>query len=523
MSLLHGTTSRHLSAVTRWALISVIVAAMLGWWWPSLRAWAALIGGLMVVFTFWLAWRITLGDRRVNAHPMYLALLGPAAVLAWHTAQSGMTRLPPGQASLYGGLDISMLFQISLAVLGLLLSGSLLDRFVHNPVIPLLIGLAMVIGPAAGAVGALGRGCLAGQSLALLAWAGLAVLLQTRWNALYGETLRETEPRQRRRMALAVWALAAAIGLLFIVLLPRPAVLAAMLAGGTLLLAGLILPARRKITLGIGLALLVGTIAAATVAPPSWPALLQGVPTTLGQGEQAAREVYSLSGAAAILAAATGWVGFAWMAIGAVGSLVVLLWRARTAAVQVQTRCSVWAVAVVLASAAACAPGGLSIPAVTLAAAVLWGLLPRMAAREGRLLPGVLVMLGLCAVLLAMGLVRDPGLLEYAWLAFGLDPNVLHAPTGFFVALCAAWITGARRVWLGLLGVAAVAAVGWGGEMLQSSFSTRRYAELQDWYLHIAGCMLALIPYLLAMGSRLCELEPLPESVLRRLRKKQQM
>ncbi|MCE5276998.1 MAG: hypothetical protein ABFD92_19965 [Planctomycetaceae bacterium] len=523
MSLLHGTTSRHLSAVTRWALISLVLAALIGWWWPSIRAWGALTGGLMVVFTFWLAWRITLGDRRLDAHPMYLALLGPAVILGWHAAHSGMSRMPPGGASLYGALDISMLFQISLAVLGLLLAQSLLDRFVHNPIIPLIVALAMAIGPSAAAVGALRRGCLAGEALALLAWTAPVVLLQTRWSILYGQTLRDAEPHHRRATAWAASALAAAMVAAMIFLFPRQAIITALLAGGTLWVAAIILPQRRKATFAVALLLLAGGAAAAATATPSWPAVLAGEPTALGRGEQAAREVYSLSGASAILAAATGWLGLAWMAAGAAASLVLLLWRARKAPPQEQTRCSAWAVAVVLASAAAAAPGGLSIPAVTLAAAVLWGLLPVMTGRAGRSLPGALVMLGLCAVLLAMGLVRDPGLLGQIWQSFGLHPNLLHAPTGFFVALCVAWQVGSRRIWMGLLGVAAVAAVGWGGEMLQAEFSTRRYAEVQDWYLHVAGCVLALIPYLLAMGSRLCELEPLPESVIRRLQRKGRM
>ncbi len=499
------------------------MATMLAWWWPSLHAWGALTGGLMIVFTFWLAWRITLGDRRVNGHPMYLALLGPALVLAWHGAQTGTTRLLPYQGSLYGGLDLSMLFQITLAVLGLLLADSLLDRFVHNPIIPLIIGLSMIAGPAAGAVGAMTRACSAADALALLAFAAIPVLLQTRWCILCGETLRSAQPHHRRALAIAAAVLSAAAAVGLIILLPKNAIVAAVLAGATLLLAGLILPKRRKIILSVGLVLLAVGITAGWLKAPSWPALLQAEPTLLGHGEQAAKEVYSLSGASAILAATTGWIGYGWMLAGTLASLIMLLWRARRAAAEVQTRCSVWAVAVVLATAAACAPGGLSIPAITLGAAVLWGLMPTMSGHAGRSLPGVLVMLGLCAVLLAMGLVRDPGLLEYAWLVFGLDPNLLHAPTGFFVGLCAAWQAGARRVWLGVVGVATVAAIGWGGEMLQSALTTGRSAEFRDWYLHIAGCCLALIPYLLAMGSRMCELEPLPESVLRRLRNKQQM
>jgi len=220
-----------------------------------------------------------------------------------------------------------------------------------------------------------------------------------------------------------------------------------------------------------------------------------------------------MSGGPAILAATTGLVGLAWLTIGTGVAGVILLFRARSLSGEAQARAALWAAATAVATCALLAPGGLSVPAVTFAVVVMWGVLPAMVGRVGTGRPGILVLVTLAAVALALGMVRKAGLAAWAWESFGLDYNWLHGPAGFLLALCAAWVLGVRRVWLGLIAIVLAAGAGWLGEVLQAQYAARRWSEVRDWVYHVCGCVLALIPYLLAMGSRLCELPPMADNI----------
>jgi hypothetical protein len=63
---------------------------------------------------------------------------------------------------------------------------------------------------------------------------------------------------------------------------------------------------------------------------------------------------------------------------------------------------------------------------------------------------------------------------------------------------------GSGRVWTGILGIALAIAAGGGAELAQLLTATRT-ARFGDFLLTSSGCLAACVPYLLAMGARLCE------------------
>ena len=124
-----------------------MVLGMFAWCSPGYRSWGGMVIALLVLFTLWLVAGTLAGERSVPGHPVYFALLGPAAVLAWHLAgthlgtpaAAGQAGTPlgtslaggqagAGQAGMYGAINVSMLFQAALLALGVMLTQGLLPR-----------------------------------------------------------------------------------------------------------------------------------------------------------------------------------------------------------------------------------------------------------------------------------------------------------------------------------------------------------------------------------------------------------
>lgn len=150
------------------------------------------------------------------------------------------------------------------------------------------------------------------------------------------------------------------------------------------------------------------------------------------------------------------------------------------------------------------APGGLFIPATTLGAVFVWGLLPAMLGRSHRPRSGAYLLAGMIAVTVLAGVARKAGLLLSIVTAFGATDACLHTATGLLLGMLMAWLLGARKLWLGLAGIALAALAGGPGEILQSLTATRS-SEFRDWLYHILGSASAVVPYLLCMAAQWCE------------------
>ena len=504
MAIPAGTTARQVASLARWTLVGVMALAMLTWWWPGDRTWGASAAGLMVVFALWLMWKMVDGDRTVDGGWIYLALLGPAVIVTCHLARTGLGTSSAGTPGLAGGLDVSMLFHIALAAIGIMLSGSLLGTAKHSAAILAVCGAAMIGGPAAAMNWQFVQTRPIHSALALLGFGGVGLWLSAMWSLRDNQT-GEIIPRRHRWLVNVACVMVAAVSAGFLTWCrAQAAAVAGTAAAAVLVVAAVVLPARRKALLALGLAIGACSGILAFLAPPEPPIIDPRAFGWFGRGEQAAVVVSAGDNGLVLLAATIGWIGLAWLLTGAGLCLLGALIAARRSPAAGQSRAAVWAAATAVASCALLAPGGLSAPAITMGVALMWGMFPAIAGLRVKRRHGLLLLAGLAALLIAMGLGRNPGLAHWSAMAFGADENFLHAPAGFLLAMTLAWLMGARNVWLGLLGIVLAAAAGGAGEGLQYLASPRG-AEMHDWAYHAAGSVIAIVPYLLCMGSRLYE------------------
>lgn len=499
MAIPLGTTSRQLETVLRWAFAGVFVVGMLCWWWPSYRAWGALAGGLLILWTLWVLWRTHMGDPTVPGHPIHLALLGPAAVLVFHVARGAGGAAE--DANLEGALEMSMLWQLGLLAGGIVLSQSLMPRAAEHAGVLSVCGLAMT----AGAVFALawGRAAPVRDALAMVGFAGLCVWLLPLW----GLPPRRSGPgaafvggRAARVGCAAVGAIGAAA---LVWTCPLQAAMAVACAGMAVLLAGIVFSRGRAVLLCVGGGLSIAAAAGGRALAPGLFDLRWAPRSALGEGQRAFIELSASDSGLAILARATGWFGLAWAAVGLLLCVVWLLSHARRGHAGDRARAVTWAAATFLCAAAVLAPAGPFVPVVLLAAMFCWGLLPAMLGRRSTRWSGWSAVVILFALMLLMGLARS-GLLGWGFEAYGAGDAFLHAITGVLVAVMMAWMLGARRVWMGLLGLAGALLLGGVAELAQGTFSDRGM-EWRDWVAHGVGVAAALPMYLLAVGARGCE------------------
>ncbi len=500
MALPVGTTSRQLETTARWALAGLIVLGMLTWWWPGYHAWGGLCFGLLLVWTLWLLARTQIAEARVAGHPLHLVLLAPAAVLIYHLARTGIGRAAVAPENLAGALNVSMIFQLALLSLGVLLAQSLLAPGAPGHAALLSVcGAAMAGGAAAAMVW--GRAQAACSALSLVGFAGVCVWLAPVFDRAGAGPGAADRGRWRRLTRLAAAVLAAAV---LACASPYEALLAAGVLGGAAFLAGLILRGRRLVLLSVGGAV---AVAAAVVARLTGTMLLslEWLPGTwLGVGETAFGRLYAGDSGLAVLSAAVGGLGLFALIGGLVGCAVWLLWPARGGGLAAGTPVVVWTAAAALTACALLAPAGPFIPAVALAVALTWGVAPSVGGRRVRRHPAAAMLVPMGGLMLLLGLARRDGLVLWAAEAWGAGGGALHLVTGFVLALALGWACGTRRVWLGLVGIAAAAAAGAAGELAQAVASDRS-VQLADWLAHAAGAAVAVPLYLLAVGARWCE------------------
>ena len=500
MAIPTGTTARQLNAIARWVLAAAVVLGVMTWWWPSYRSWAALAASLMAVWALWLVCRMVQGRSSVPGHPVYLALLGPAAVLTWHMARTGLGAEAPRPGSLAGAMNISMIFQLSLLALGIMLSQSLLPRASEHPWLLSVCGAAMMGGSAAAV--RWGQADHVNSSIVLLGYSGVAVWLSALWHP--HDPSAPVNLKHNRPLRLICIGLAGIAAVLLAIAGRKEAVAAAGAAGLALVLGGGVLGRRRKSMLLVGAALVTGAAALMVIHPGrlSWEVIVAG--GAIGRGEEGFADVWAGDNALAVLGATIGWAGLGWLAIGVIACVIWLMTHARQGAGEDRARAVVWTAATALSTGALIARGGLFIPSVTLAAAFTWGLLPAMLGREERRRSGGIVVGCMVVLMLLMELAKDDGLLMWATAVMGGNDKTLHVISGFFGAMVLAWWMGTRSIYRGLWGVVLAIAAGAAGEFLQAGASVRN-ADVNDWIAGTAGSLAAVVPYLLCMGSRWCE------------------
>jgi len=518
MSIPIGTTGRQLAAIARWMLAGVVIVGMLSWWWPEYRTWGATAACLLAVWMLWLIRGTVTAEPTVPGHPVYSALLGPAAVLTMHLTWSGLGMVERDKDLLAGGINMSMLFQLALLALGILLTQSLLPRAASHAVVLSVCGAAMVGGM--GAAAAAGRAEQVRGALALVGFAGVCVWLCPLW-ADEGDGAAGGSARRHELRVLYVCPAVAAVAALSW-FCPVQAVVAASVAAGVVVLAA-VARCGRAATWATVAVLLAGAAAAAGLrndipflnkalpSPPGGaahgpggPPGANGLQWVYGRGEEAFHDVSGADSGLVILLGAVGWGGASWLLLGMAVCLMWMMRDAKQASRRDRTRTTVWAVATALSTGALLSPGGMVLPAVTLAAAFTWGLLPTMTGRKPRPRPGTTLLVLMVALDMLLGIAQNAGLVAWATSAFYANDAFLHASVGFYLAMVIAWLMSRRTVWWGLVGIALAAVVGGAGEVLQGLLSRRRM-QFADWGWHAVGSALAILPYLPSVASRLCE------------------
>ena len=512
-----GTTARQLGSLARWMLACLVVVAMMAWPRPSMISWGALVTGMMATLLLWLMWRIVAGDTTVPGHPVQWVLLVPAAILAYHLSRQSLLGCPDSASDVKGALNVSMLFQLGLLAVGVMLSQSLLPRAAQHTGVLSVCGAAMMLAPVgAGITDGLAVEAMR-DSLAMLGFAGVGVWLSSLWGVGWRVELWPDEQRMGRpgsslpihaqslRVVITVIAVAAAAALTW--LSPRSAILCACILGGVLLLGGLVFPHRRGLLLIAGGVLSAGALATAVVTLP-----LAGLSAHVGQagplglGEAAFGRIGASSSGLAVLAWTIGWGGLCWMAGGLLVCVVWLMSHARRRRAWDRRRAIVWTWTTAVSSCAMLSVGGMFTPAMVMAAAFTWGLMPQMLGRPNKARWGGVVLIVMVALAIVVGIAKDRGLISWAADATMRSPRAdkwMHMGVGALLTLTLAWLLGAKRIWLGLVGIVLAAAAGGVGELMQWGF--QRTMDVRDWYAHLFGCLAAVGPYLLCMGARWCE------------------
>jgi len=497
--------------------LAVILLGLLTWWWPDYSSWGTLVVGLLVTLLLWLCWRTVSVNRTVPGHPVYLALLVPAAVLTYHLAQTGFAKSASDSTLVSGALNISLLLHMAMLGLGTMLSQSLLPRSITRAGVVRICGAAMIAG-----------GVLAGfrgdaepvrQAMALVGYAGVAVFLEPMWRPSISIAGQGFAPSAYhgpvRIISLAVAA--AACGLLAWCS-PGAAVLAAGGTGITLVAASAIFSRRSRKLLFVGAALVIGSGLGILCGVPLPQAVSFNGPL-LGSGERAfgliatskghvLQAVSASDSGLHVLCRTIGSHGAMLTVAGFAVCLVMFLVRARRDHAGDKAKCVAWTVAAMLSAAAMLDRGGLFIPSIVLAFGLTWGLAAEAAGQSSRPRPGITVLVAISAIMTMIGVARSAGLIvwsmEAIWPEQGVD-KLLHAIFGLILAMTSAWLFGSRNLRLGLAAIALACLVGIAGEVMQYITVTGRRFEWADWGAHAAGCIAAMIPYLLCIGARQCE------------------
>jgi hypothetical protein len=537
MAIAIGTTARQLAALGRWVLAGVLVTGMLCWWSCGYYNWAAIMGSLSLSFVIFLTLRIVTGQAGFLGNGIYIAIFGPAVILAVHVAATGLGTAKMEYHALAGSLNMSMLTQWVLLGLGVLVMQNIFVSDADNTRqsgnadnaarprtkmqvgLPIVCGIGMILGSILASLS--GKAKPIADGLALIGYAGIAVMITPLWThnhqadaqrvtKIAGLKLAKTWnlgyllPRLAL-LSVGGWALVA-----LAIICPRFATLqACCICSGVMLLAGLLFSGMRIrlfLFAAISAGLAVGMYLLGLAKFPSSFNPSADVVGYFGAGEQAfaLRGLWGGSTGLAVLSSSTGLAGTLWLVLVLALAWVVQFIHARRAAPARQLGIVAWLFATVLATVAMLSAGGLFIPVFTLAAAFTWALMPSMLGLASPRRRGVSLLVVMVCMVILLGLARQEGLLGWAVLEMGGGDEIMHAGVSFLAGLVLAWHMGIKKYWMGLVGIAIIAVAGGLGEVAQKIASTRQM-EFKDWFFDCVGCGVAILVYLPAIACNLCE------------------
>ncbi|NBB95193.1 MAG: hypothetical protein GVY16_05575 [Planctomycetes bacterium] len=488
--------TRHLPVVTAlWVrrfgqvVLAALVVAGVAMPKPGYNAWGILLLGGLLAWLVWLLERLVWRHGQLPGHWMHLGLLAPALILAGHLVAGRLAGGKSGSPS--DGMTSSLMIHAALLSLVVVLTQSFCAARGAGRIVSSVVGAAMmafaVIGLVSQAMDPLW------PSLWLMGAAGVGVWL---W-PVAGAWKRSRRWLGLQRATTAGRVAVAAVGGTAL-LATVPGWFAPTLAVALAAAVALVALARRQSWR------LAGLVAAAMVLGVGGLLAWRGLRPLglIGRGDQGFTVVTGRDGGLAILAATTGWLGAALMFIAVGGAATWILIRSP------REHRRLWAtplavLTALLATAAFWSDGGYVSPSVGIGMAFAWGMLPAVTGVRGRPRGGWWMAAAVLAIMVALDVASDPGLLTRASKAIGLSDKGMHAVAGFMLAVVLAWWLGSWRWWAGLAMLVVAGLAGEAGEFVQNY--TDRSVDPADVWAHVTGVVIAGGIYLLCIMARWAE------------------
>jgi hypothetical protein len=148
------------------------------------------------------------------------------------------------------------------------------------------------------------------------------------------------------------------------------------------------------------------------------------------------------------------------------------------------------------------------IGSTSLGLMLAWGLVPAATRRPAhRRWPGLFLVAVFLAFLLLIGMVARQGLVVWIVVTLGGRDIFLHAVAGLLLSMLLFWYLGSRSLLWGAGALVLAVGAGGLGEAIQMLW-TQRSTQWKDFWAHLTGSMIAVVPYLLCMGARLADPKP---------------
>ncbi len=487
-------TVRQIDRIGRVVFAALLTTGAMAWSVPSLSSWAALAGGILATFLLWLIARTVEGCRKIPGNGWLLLPVIPAAVLTVHCLLGPFRTDDP--YVLAGAMNVSAIFHLLLLLLGILLCQDMLAGTQHRQLVVSFCAGALMLGALLSGL-ARSEPILA-DALGLQAGLATTVWFWTWWPDRFRPAERLDRP-WRRALAIApgaswlAWQMVRPVDPLSL------AILAVAIAA-----AAIGLGKARRVWLALaGWCALAAARSFWTAGGAFWPVLPGGL-SALGRGEQALQGVWQGDSGWSLLLGGIGWIG-----TGAVVALALAVWIVSLGGAARRTADPTRALAILLGAVLGplclLAAGGTMIGSTSLGLMLAWGLVPAATRRPAhRRWPGLFLVGIFLAFLLLIGIVARQGLVVWIVVVLGGRDIFLHAVAGLLLTLLLFWYLGSRSLLWGAGALVLAVGAGGLGEAIQMLW-TQRSTQWKDFWAHLTGSLIAVVPYLLCMGARLAE------------------
>ena len=490
--------------VLRWAVLVGVVGLVActsgGLTQASEDDWTNLILGVLVLWVAWLYWRTAEADCRVPVHLLHAHLAVPILILLGHLVWEARVDSADGGFELIVAGETRTLMRLMTLGLLVLVAQDVLSRVRHLRWLLTGLGLAMAIG--ASLTLATSPEAPGGVAAALIGFAGVGILL----TPCLVPRLGPDPYRMGRDTRLAKAGVAARIALAALLAAwmcarsPLAAAAALTAAGGAALLSGVFLNHYRVRLLVGGAVLAFGGALAMYrlgVSPPRW----LGTVTLLGSGHSQDLANSPTESGLRVLGSSSGYLGMAAVCLGLLGSLCRSLHACRRAAPGDQARAACWAGVAAVGAAALLGEGGLAIPGVTVAAALVFALMPHLMAHRVARVRGWLVAVVFAAMLAVLGTQHPLGKQEWLNLTRRHGDVTMHFFAAMVLTVVLFWQARPRRWWQGVLCAVGGAGLTALGELAQEYFVAGRSQESSDVAAGAGGALAALSVFLLIRAA----------------------